>query len=137
MKSRVILKQIDVENFSDERGNIDIAELTFPERFETKRIYYISNVAEGQTRGSHGHKELKQIFFALSGKFELTVTDGYVFETVEVKAHEKGYFLPAGYWRDLKNFSSDALCLVLASEHYDEHDYIYTYDEFLRWKKHE
>jgi hypothetical protein len=70
----------------------------------------------------------------LAGKFQLKVTDGAVFETVELRAHEAGYFLPAGYWRDLNQFSDDAVCLVLASEHYDEADYIYSYDEFLRWK---
>lgn len=136
MKPKTILEPIDIENFKDHRGNLDIAELKFVEKFETKRVYYISDVPEGQTRGAHGHKELKQIFFALSGKFELTVTDGSVFETVELRAREKGYFLPPGYWRDLNQFSSDAVCLVLASEHYDESDYIYSYDEFLRWKNH-
>ena len=136
MKLRTILEPIDVENFRDFRGNLDIAELQFIERFEIKRIYCISNVPEGESRGAHGHKELKQIFFALSGKFELTVTDGFIVETVELRAHEKGYFLPAGYWRDLKLFSSDAVCLVLASEHYDAGDYIYSYDEFLKWKNH-
>jgi hypothetical protein len=136
VKTQAILEPIDVENFRDHRGNLDIAELQFVEKFETKRIYYISTVPAGQSRGAHGHKELKQIFFALAGKFELTVTDGSVFETVEMKAHDVGYFLPAGYWRDLKEFSKDAVCLVLASEHYDEGDYIYSYDEFLRWKNH-
>jgi hypothetical protein len=65
----------------------------------------------------------------------MTVTDGLVTETVELKAHQKGYFLPAGYWRELKNFTSDAICLVLASEHYEENDYIHFYDEFLGWRR--
>ena len=136
MKTEKILEQIDVENFIDYRGHLDIAELKLVGKFETKRVYYISEVPEGQSRGAHGHKQLKQIFFALAGNFKLTVSDGSVFETVELRAHEKGYFLPPGYWRDLNQFSSDAICLVLASEHYDESDYIYSYDEFLKWKNH-
>lgn len=135
MNQKTILEPVAVRNFNDHRGSLDIAELQFPEKFETKRIYYISNVPESQTRGAHGHKQLKQIFFALRGKFELTVTDGLVFETVELRAHEKGYFLPAGYWRDLDKFSDNAVCLVLASEHYDEEDYLYSYNEFLEWKR--
>jgi hypothetical protein len=134
VKQGVILEPVGVDNFSDHRGDLDIAELHCSEKFETKRIYFISNVPKSQTRGAHGHKHLKQIFFALAGKFELRVTDGLVFESVELRAHETGYFLPAGYWRDLSNFSDDAVCLVLASEHFDEADYIFSYDEFMRWK---
>ncbi len=134
MKQQLILEPIGVFNFCDHRGNLDIAELQFPGKFETKRIYYISNVPKSQIRGAHGHKKLKQIFFALAGKFELRVTDGSFFQTVELKAHESGYFLPAGYWRVLSQFSDDAVCLVLASDHYDEDDYIFSYDEFLKWK---
>lgn len=125
---------MDVKNFSDHRGILDIAEIQFPGKFETKRIYYISNVPQSQTRGAHGHKQLRQIFFALAGKFVLTVTDGSVFETVELRAHDRGFFLPAGCWRELNKFSDGAVCLVLASEHYDEADYIYSYDDFLSWK---
>jgi hypothetical protein len=65
----------------------------------------------------------------------MTVTDGLITETVEIKAHENGFLLPAGYWRDLKNFTSDAICLVLASEHYVENDYIRSFEEYLEWKK--
>jgi hypothetical protein len=67
----------------------------------------------------------------------LTVTDGFAVQTVEISAHGKGYFLPAGYWRELNHFSEDAVCLVLASEHFDEEDYIHSFEEFLRWKNNE
>ena len=134
MEPESILQPVKVKKFSDLRGTLDVAEFHFTEMFQTKRIYYISGVPGGKTRGAHGHKELKQIFFALSGKFKLSVTDGQVFETVELKAHEVGYYLPAGYWRDLDGFSPDAICLVLASEHYDETDYISSYDEYFKWK---
>jgi hypothetical protein len=135
MASLKILQEIQVTTKADARGILDIAEFQGFEKFETKRVYYISNVPESNTRGAHAHKKLNQVFFALSGNFDMSVSDGLVTETVKLKAHENGYFLPAGYWRDLKNFTSDAICLVLASEHYDENDYIRSFEEYLEWKK--
>jgi mannose-6-phosphate isomerase-like protein (cupin superfamily) len=137
MRTPEILKEIQVTSILDNRGNLDIAEFQNIGKFETKRIYYISNVPENDTRGAHAHKSLDQVFFAVAGSFNMTVTDGFIIETVELKAHEMGYFLPAGHWRDLGNFTSDAVCLVLASEHYDENDYIRSYEEYLEWKKSE
>jgi mannose-6-phosphate isomerase-like protein (cupin superfamily) len=137
MRTPEILKEIQVTSILDNRGNLDIAEFLNIGKFETKRIYYISNVPENDTRGAHAHKSLDQVFFAVAGSFNMTVTDGFITETVELKAHEMGYFLPAGHWRDLDNFTSDAVCLVLASEHYDENDYIRSYEEYLEWKKSE
>ena len=130
-----ILNPVGVENFIDDRGALSISNLPHFEKFETKRIYYISNVPAKTLRGAHAHKKLKQIFFAISGKFNLRVTDGVITEEVELSAFSGGYFLSEGYWRELSNFSSDAVCLVLASEHYDENDYIHSYDEYLEWKK--
>jgi hypothetical protein len=135
MTFRKILQEIQVVNFKDERGILDVAEFQSIVNFETQRIYYISNVPESSERGSHAHKELKQVFFALVGNFKLTVTDGLVTETVDLVAHGSGYFLPAGYWRDLTDFSNDAVCLVLASNYYDEKDYISSFAEYLEWKQ--
>jgi mannose-6-phosphate isomerase-like protein (cupin superfamily) len=132
-----ILKEIQVTNFLDSRGNLDVAEFQSIAKFETKRIYYISGVPEDDVRGAHAHKNLDQVFFAVAGNLIMTVTDGSITETVELKAHKAGYFLPAGYWRDLNEFTNDAICLVLASEHYDESDYIRSFDEYLEWKKSE
>ena len=132
-----ILKEIQVANYLDNRGNLDVAEFLNIGKFETKRIYYISGVPESDVRGAHAHKNLDQVFFAVAGNFSMTVTDGSITETVDLKAHHAGYFLPAGYWRDLKNFTNDAVCLVLASEHYDENDYIRSFEEYLEWKKSE
>jgi mannose-6-phosphate isomerase-like protein (cupin superfamily) len=132
-----ILKEIQVANYLDNRGNLDVAEFRSIGKFETKRIYYISGVPESDARGAHAHKNLDQVFFAVAGNLSMTVTDGSITETVDLKAHETGYYLPAGYWRDLKNFTNDAVCLVLASEHYDENDYIRSYEEYLEWKKSE
>jgi mannose-6-phosphate isomerase-like protein (cupin superfamily) len=135
MTTLKILQEIQLTTNTDVRGILDFAELQGFGKFETRRVYYISNVPEGSTRGAHAHKRLNQVFFALSGSFEMTVTDGLVTETVDLKAHENGYFLPAGYWRDLKNFTSDAICLVLASERYDENDYIHSFSDFLDWRR--
>ena len=134
MELRKILQAIKVENFTDQRGGLDVAEIQFGYEFQTKRVYYISGVPKDHSRGAHAHKELMQIFFAIAGKFELTVTDGSVSETVQLRAHDEGYFLPAGYWRELKHFSEDAICLVLASEYYNKDDYIDSYNEYLNWK---
>ena len=132
-----ILKEIQVANYLDSRGNLDVAEFLNIGKFETKRIYYISGVPENDARGAHAHKHLNQVFFAVAGNLSMTVTDGAITETVDLRAHQMGYFLPAGYWRDLKNFTNDAVCLVLASEHYDENDYIRSFEEYLEWKKSE
>lgn len=137
MTALKILKEIQVANYLDDRGNLDVAEFQSIGKFETKRIYYISGVPGNDARGAHAHKNLDQVFFAVAGNFNMTVTDGSITETVDLKAHETGYYLPAGYWRDLKNFTNDAVCLVLASEHYDENDYIRSYEEYLEWKKSE
>ena len=132
-----ILKEIQVANYLDSRGNLDVAEFLNIGKFETKRIYYISGVPENDARGAHAHKHLNQVFFSVAGNLSMTVTDGSITETVDSRAHQMGYFLPAGYWRDLKNFTNDAVCLVLASEHYDENDYIRSFEEYLEWKKSE
>jgi dTDP-4-dehydrorhamnose 3,5-epimerase-like enzyme len=137
MAALKILQEIEVMTAVDARGILDIAEFQGFGKFETRRVYYISSVPEGNTRGAHAHKKLNQVFFSLSGHFDMTVTDGLVTETVQLKAHENGFFLPAGNWRELKNFTSDAICLVLASEHYDENDYIRSYEDYLEWKKSE
>ena len=131
MTALKILKEIEITNFLDNRGDLNFAEFQRIGKFETKRIYFISNVPEKISRGEHAHKALNQIFFAVTGKLNLTVTDGNVTESVELDPQEKAYFLPAGYWRELSNFTNNAICVVLASEHYDEGDYIHSYDEYL------
>ena len=137
MSSLKILKEIEINSLNDISGTLNVAEFQSIGHFDTKRIYYISNVPENETRGAHAHKRLAQVFFAVAGKFTLTVTDGTNKESVELSPHNKGYFLPSGYWRDLEKFTNDAVCLVLASEHYDESDYIRSYDDYLEWTKNE
>ena len=128
------LQEVEVQNINDLRGNLDVIELSADEIFEPKRFYYISGVPKGHSRGQHAHKSLKQCFFALAGSYVLKVTDGFSTDLVEIKEHSQGYYLTNGLWRELTNFSTDAVCLVLASEHYDENDYIYSMEEYLDWK---
>lgn len=135
MKNLRILQTVEVQNFTDFRGIINVLELASETYFKVQRIYYLSDIPSDVSRGKHAHKELNQIFLCLSGSFELTVTNGRETETVVLHEHSNGYFLPLGHWRELNNFTPNAICLVLASKHYDESDYIHSYKEFLEWRK--
>ena len=128
------LQAIDAVIFNDQRGELSAIEIPDGVSFHTKRIYYISDVPTHSIRGAHAHKKLKQIFVALSGSFTLNVTDGNSLDKVKVMAQSSGYYLPSGYWRELSDFSANTICLVLASEHFDEGDYIRDMNDFLSWK---
>ena len=86
------------------------------------------------SRGSHAHKELQQLIIAASGSFDVTLDDGNVKRTFTLNRPYQGLLVVPGIWRDLNNFSAGSVCLVLASEKYDESDYIRSYDDFLKWK---
>ena len=117
----------------DSRGRLEILE--FPNFFFLpQRIYFLSEVPMGAKRGEHGHKNLRQIFFALKGNLTLTVTDGTRQESVCLESGGPGYYLKDGLWRSLSDFSTNAICVVMASECYDKQDYIYDYTEYLKWK---
>lgn len=115
-------------------GNITSINNQIEINFETRRIYYLYDVPGGQVRGGHGHKELQQLIVAATGSFDLIVDDGFVKRTFNLNRPNFGVYLPAGLWRELKNFSSGSICLVLASMEYSEGDYIRDYDEFLKFK---
>ena len=102
--------------------------------FEIQRVYYIYDVPGGESRGAHAHKQLQQIFVALMGSFEVVVDDGKVRRVMTLNRAYYGLFVPPMIWRDLGNFSSGGICLVLASLPYEESDYIRDYDTFLRCK---
>ena len=103
--------------------------------FEIKRIYYLYGILENQERGAHAHKELLQIMIAASGSFNVELDDGKNKKKIFLNSPSKGLLIFPGIWRDLKNFSSEAICLVLTSELYDEADYIRNYDDFLQYRK--
>ena len=128
------MEKIDVQSFRDTRGNLGVSELGINPKFLTKRIYYINNVPKTVNRGVHGHKKLKQIVYALVGSFELTVTDGVLTDKVTLSALSHGYFIPGGLWRELNGFSDDAVCLILASDSFDESDYIHDFEQYKSWR---
>lgn len=102
--------------------------------FKINRIYYLYDIPGGESRGGHAHKKLEQLIIAASGSFDITVDDGRAKRTVHLSRPNAGFYLPSGIWREMNNFSSGAVCLVLASEHYKEDDYIREYDEFANLK---
>jgi hypothetical protein len=117
------------------QGNITPVQNNFNIPFDVKRIYYLYDIPGGESRGAHGHKDLESLIIAVSGSFDVTIDDGFNKKTVQLNRPYLGLNLKPGMWRDISNFSSGAICLVLASEKYDENDYFRNYDEFLNFKK--
>ena len=128
------LNEVTLQHKSDVRGDIGIFEILDNIPFQVKRFYYIAKVPKNAVRGAHAHKSLEQIFFSLNGSFKLQVTDGILKDKVELSEFGPGYHLSSGYWRELSDFTEGAVCLVLASDHYKPHDYIYDLEEFKVWR---
>ena len=125
---------IDFPVIEDARGNLAfIQEGIVPYAF--KRVYYLYDVPSGAERGGHAHIAQKQILIALSGSFDVILDDGTQKKTYTLNRPNKGLFVIEGPWRELQNFSSGAVCLVIAEDVYNEGDYIREYDEFLAFKK--
>lgn len=127
-------KLIQIDQIGDRRGHISVIENNREIPFEVKRVYYLYDVPSGEARGGHAHKELQQLIIAVSGSFDIVVNDGNKKETFSLNRPNKGLYFPAGLWREINNFSSGAICLVLASHPYDETDYIRDYEDFLSYK---
>ena len=119
---------------SDRKGNISVVENGRDVPFNVKRTYYLYDVPGGESRGGHAHKELRQLIIAASGSFTVTLDDGHVKRTFTLNRPYQGLYVVPGIWRTLDDFSSGAVCLVLASEKYDASDYIRDYNEFLEYK---
>jgi dTDP-4-dehydrorhamnose 3,5-epimerase-like enzyme len=115
----------------DQRGNLTFIEGSEHVPFEIKRVYYLYDVPGGATRAGHAHRELEQVLIAASGSFDVTVDDGNSKDTVTLNRSYFGLYVPNYVWREVVNFSSGAVCLVLASDHFDEADYFRSYDKFL------
>ena len=112
-------------------GNITPIQNNIESPFAIKRVYYLYDVPGGESRGAHAHKELEQLIIAASGSFDVTIDDGKNKKTFSLNRPYFGLHLKPGMWRELSNFSSGSICLVLASLLYDEADYIRDYNEFL------
>lgn len=122
---------ITLPRVNDPRGNLTAIEGGEHVPFEIKRVYYLYDVPGGASRAGHGHKKLEQLIIAMSGSFDIKLDDGFTRETFHLNRSYFGLYVPAMVWRDIDNFSSGSVCMVLASEHYDRSDYFYDYDEFL------
>lgn len=116
-------------------GNITPVQNSIEVPFEIKRVYYLYDVPGGESRGAHAHRNLQQVIIAAGGSFDVTLDDGKNRKTVQLNRPYFGLHIFPGMWRDLSNFSSGAICLVLASGLYDPKDYIRDYEEFLEFKK--
>ena len=125
-------KLIALTKISDPRGNLTFIESERHVPFPIKRIYYLYDVPGGEDRGGHAHKALYQLIVAISGSFDVTVDDGRRKKKIQLNRSYIGLLIPPYIWRDLNNFSSGAVCLVLASEYFDELDYFRDYETFKR-----
>jgi len=123
------------KHHSDRKGNITVVGNKEDIPFEVRRIYYLYDVPGGESRGGHAHRELSQLIIAASGSFTVTLDDGKVKRTFVLNRPYQGLYIVPGIWRTLDDFSTGAVCLVLASHGYDEADYIRDYDEFIKYKK--
>lgn len=127
-------KAIDIPKINNTKGNIGVIENdTIP--FDVKRVYYLFDVPSGAKRGGHAHKKLKQVLIAISGSFDVVLKDGKSKEIVKLNRPDKGLLIENNIWRELENFSSGSVCLVLASEEFSEEDYIRNYKEYLSFVK--
>ncbi|NMB95052.1 MAG: WxcM-like domain-containing protein [Clostridiaceae bacterium] len=126
---------IDLKKINNRSGNITIAENDMDLPFGVKRIFYIYDIPGGEDRGAHAHIECHQFLIAASGSFEVEVDDGVNKKTFSLKQPSYGLHVPPGIWAAEKNFSSGAVCLVLASHKFEEKDYIRDYKDFKKYKK--
>lgn len=127
------VKLIDIPKITDVRGNISVVEKnTIP--FKIERVFYLYDVPTGMYRGAHAHKELQEFIVAVSGSFDVILKDRFgEKKRFTLKRPDKGLLIPKLIWSELDDFSSGAVCLVMASKEYDEEDYIRDYDAFLKY----
>ena len=128
-------KLIDLRKISDRRGNLTVIEGNQDIPFDVKRVYYLYDVPGGESRGAHAHKALYQLIIAANGSFTVTLDDGKHKKAFNLKRSYYGLLVVPGIWRVLDDFSSGAVLLCLASEHYEEDDYIRNYKEFKKYKR--
>jgi len=129
-----VIELLDIPTINDARGNLAVIEkdiLPYP----IKRVYYLFDVPSDSFRGGHAHKEQLEFLIALSGSFTVTLDNGRSKKSFLLNKPNKGLLLPTGIWRELEDFSSGAICLVLSSGEFDEDDYIRSYDDFINSKR--
>jgi dTDP-4-dehydrorhamnose 3,5-epimerase-like enzyme len=127
-----ICKIIDLPKIQDARGNLTFVESNNHIPFDIQRVYYLYDVPGGSARGGHAHKELHQLIIAMSGSFDVVLDDGKNKKTIHLARSYYGLYVCPMIWRELDNFSSGSVCMVLASNKYGESDYYRDYAEFMR-----
>ena len=125
-------EMVDLPKISDPRGNLTFVEANNHVPFDIERAYYLYDIPGGAVRGGHAHKELRELIIAMSGSFDVVLDEGYGRERIHLNRSYSGLFVGPMVWRELDNFSSGSVCLVLASTPYDESDYYRDYGEFQR-----
>ena len=128
---------IDLPKILDRRGNLSIIEEMKNIPFEIKRSFWIYDVPGGESRGGHAYRETQEFIVALSGSFDVVIDDGRVKQTFSLNRSYYGLYVPKLMWRQMINFSTNSLALVVASTEYDANDYIRDYSEFLKVKNNE
>jgi dTDP-4-dehydrorhamnose 3,5-epimerase-like enzyme len=123
-------KIIELPRINDHRGNLTFVESGRHIPFEIRRTYYLYDVPGGSSRAAHAHRELHQLMIALTGSFDVTLDDGHEKRKLQLNRSYYGLYIPPMIWRDLDNFSSGSVCMVLASDYYKETEYIRDYKEF-------
>jgi hypothetical protein len=123
---------IDLPRIADPRGNLTFIEAGRHVPFEIRRVYYLYDVPGGAERGGHAHKGLEQLIIAMSGSFDVILDDGNSKQRFHLNRSYRGLYVCPMIWRELDNFSSGSVCMVLASNRYDEADYYRDYDDFMR-----
>lgn len=126
---------IELPRINDPRGNLTFIESDRHIPFAIQRVYYLYDVPGGSERGGHAHKALHQLIVAMSGSFDIHLDDGYSKKIVHMDRSYNGLYVCPMIWREIDNFSSGAVCMVLASDYYDEQDYYREYSEFIRVAK--
>ena len=124
-------KIIQLPVIHDPRGNLTFIESENHIPFEIRRVYYLYDVPGGATRAGHGHKVLQQLMIAMSGSFDVELDDVTEKKKYDLNRSSNGLYIPQMIWRDIDNFSSGSVCMVLASEHFQESDYYRDYEEFV------
>lgn len=126
------IRIINLPKFEDIRGNLTFIEEENNIPFKIKRTYWIYDVPGGQIRGGHAFRKQKEFIIALSGSFDVIIDDGIKKNTFSLNRSYYGLYIPSGLWRQMQNFSTNSLAIIISSTHYDEHDYIYDYNDFLK-----
>lgn len=125
---------VELTKIHNPAGNITIIQNGVHQPFIIRRIYYLYDIPGGSERGGHAHKDLFQLIVAASGSFDVIIDDGINKKIIQLNRPYFGLLIVPGIWREIVNFSSGGICLVLASQKYDADDYIREYNEFLKWK---